>query len=249
MATHLDIVNKVLKRMREDAVVSSTDTDYSSLVAQMVADAYEEVAEETDWQSLKHTVTVTLVPGQTEYNLSAYTTGTGDVDPASSRLAKPDSVLEYVGYDYPNVVVRDTGTGYLAPTEITGAAMRRVQMQDTTNQTDQWPSHFAVEPAETNESMTLTLWPEPTEAYTIQLTFFTSPDMLEDDGTTDDTVLLVPERPVRHLSLVYALNERGEEMGEPGNMAESRYQRSLAGALEADQRSAERANALEWRRD
>ena len=37
MATHLELVNRVLRRLREDTVTGITDNDYSELIAEFVA--------------------------------------------------------------------------------------------------------------------------------------------------------------------------------------------------------------------
>ena len=49
--------------------------------------------------------------------------------------------------------------------------------------------------------------------------------------------------------LFLAFNERGEEMGEPGNMAERRYATSLVDAIDADVQRTGRTNRLEFYRD
>lgn len=57
MATYLDIVNNVLRRLREPVVSSVNDTEYSSMIGVMVNDAKREVEDAYDWNALTDTLT------------------------------------------------------------------------------------------------------------------------------------------------------------------------------------------------
>jgi hypothetical protein len=57
MATYLDIVNNVLRRLRDPVVSSVNDTEYSSMIAIMVNDAKREVEDAYDWNALTDTLT------------------------------------------------------------------------------------------------------------------------------------------------------------------------------------------------
>ena len=57
MATYLDVVNNVLRRLREPVVSSVNDTDYSSMIGVMVNDAKREVEDAYDWNALSDTLT------------------------------------------------------------------------------------------------------------------------------------------------------------------------------------------------
>lgn len=59
MATYLDIVNDVLKRLREPVVTSVGDTDYSNMIGVLVNDAKREVEDAYDWNALSDTLTAT----------------------------------------------------------------------------------------------------------------------------------------------------------------------------------------------
>jgi hypothetical protein len=50
-------------------------------------------------------------------------------------------------------------------------------------------------------------------------------------------------------ALFYCLNERGEEMGEPGGVAEGRAIAALENAIENDRIRASRSNTYEMYRD
>ena len=50
MATYLDVVNNVLRRLREPTVQSVDDTPYSSMIGVLVNDAKREVEDATEWK-------------------------------------------------------------------------------------------------------------------------------------------------------------------------------------------------------
>ncbi len=57
--TYLEIVNSVLRRMREDEVSSVDETTYSKMVGDFVNDAKTIVEQSWDWSALRTTLTVT----------------------------------------------------------------------------------------------------------------------------------------------------------------------------------------------
>jgi hypothetical protein len=57
MATYLDVVNNVLRRLREPVVSSVTDTDYSAMIGVFVNDAKRDVEDAYDWNALTQTLT------------------------------------------------------------------------------------------------------------------------------------------------------------------------------------------------
>ena len=70
MATYLDTVNNVMRRLREPTVNSVNDTAYSSMVGIMVNDAKREVEDAAEWNSLSQTITVTTANGTYNYTLT-----------------------------------------------------------------------------------------------------------------------------------------------------------------------------------
>ena len=57
--TYLEIVNKVLRRLREDTVDTVSQNTYSALVGEFVNDAKRMVEDAWDWSALRTTLTVT----------------------------------------------------------------------------------------------------------------------------------------------------------------------------------------------
>lgn len=72
--TYLDIVNGVLRRLREDVVTTVNETDYSALVGTLVNDAKKIVENSFDWTALRDAIVIPTVDGTSEYSL----TGSGD---------------------------------------------------------------------------------------------------------------------------------------------------------------------------
>lgn len=72
--TYLDLVNNVLKRLRERTVSTVGETAYSTLISMLVNDAKQEVEQAWDWSALRTTLTATTTSGAFAYEL----TGAGD---------------------------------------------------------------------------------------------------------------------------------------------------------------------------
>jgi hypothetical protein len=66
---YLQIVNKVLRRLRETEVTSVDQTKYSKLIGQLVNTTKSEVEKAWGWQHLRGTATVNTVPGSFRYSL------------------------------------------------------------------------------------------------------------------------------------------------------------------------------------
>ena len=76
--TYLNLVNNVLRRLREDTVTTVTNNTYSTMVGDFVNDAKEIVESAWDWSALRTTsgspLTITTSAGDFTYSL----TGSGD---------------------------------------------------------------------------------------------------------------------------------------------------------------------------
>jgi hypothetical protein len=72
--TYLQLVNKVLTRLREDNVSTVNQTTYSALIGELVNDAKRLVEDSWDWSALRTTLTVTTTADIFNYVL----TGSGN---------------------------------------------------------------------------------------------------------------------------------------------------------------------------
>ena len=71
--TYLQIVNRVLRRLREQEVESLTSTTYATLIADLVNEVKRDVENSWNWSALRTTLTATTAPDLFNYVL----TGTG----------------------------------------------------------------------------------------------------------------------------------------------------------------------------
>lgn len=67
--TYLEAINKVLRRLREDEVSSTSDTPYAKLIGEFVNDAQRIVENAWDWGDLRTTFSITTTDGTSEYSL------------------------------------------------------------------------------------------------------------------------------------------------------------------------------------
>jgi len=72
--TYLDLVNNVLRRIRETEVISVQTTSYSKLIGDLINDAKDLVENSWDWSALRTTLTVTTTADIFNYSL----TGSGN---------------------------------------------------------------------------------------------------------------------------------------------------------------------------
>lgn len=68
--TYLDLVNNVLKRLRERTVETVNQTEYSTLIGILVNDAKNAVENSWNWSGLRTTLTATTVAGTFNYELN-----------------------------------------------------------------------------------------------------------------------------------------------------------------------------------
>lgn len=68
--TYLEIVNNVLKRLREREVSTVNESAYSKLIGIFVNDAMQEIERSWDWSALRTTLTATTISGTFSYELN-----------------------------------------------------------------------------------------------------------------------------------------------------------------------------------
>jgi len=68
--TYLEMINSILRRLRERTVNTANESTYSRLIGQFINDAKNEIEESWDWNSLKTTLTATTSSGVFSYNLT-----------------------------------------------------------------------------------------------------------------------------------------------------------------------------------
>ena len=70
--TYLEIVNAVMRRLREDEVTTVDESDYSKLIGDFVNDAKRLVEDSWSWTALRATQTITTIVGTATYSLTDF---------------------------------------------------------------------------------------------------------------------------------------------------------------------------------
>ena len=70
--TYLNLVNAVLRRLREDEVTTVSESDYSRLIGDFVNDAKRLVEDAWDWTALRQEVSIESIVGTNTYSLTDF---------------------------------------------------------------------------------------------------------------------------------------------------------------------------------
>lgn len=241
--TILQIINRVLRRLREDAVVTLNETDYSVMLTEMLHDIHQQCLDH-NWSSMEHVIDVPVDAAQRTLDLSRLEADGGDIA-AGGRALKTSSMLQFDADGRAQAWLFDSSSeddGEIM-VQVDTPTMERLYQQDR-DQTNEDPLYFALSNHPDRDGLQMTLYPAPTAARHIRMRFWTPEDDIDIDTDVART-LLVPSRPLVLGTIYLALNERGEELGEPGHVAERRYIDALGSAIEADQDRRGRTNRFE----
>ena len=244
--TLLQLVNRVLRRLREDEVTDFS-ADYTTLIVDFLGEIHAEVLDEHDWSSMDHDLRVLGVASQREYDLSATTANGGDVEVGYSPTTEKSLVRQIDGTP---VAYWYTDTSSVQGTRIPQISWEQYYAMYKENRTDtaDQPAYFAL--TQRADGFRLAMWPAPVgSGGALEIRFHTPETVISSESSITTTTIKAPERPLVLGALYLALNERGEELGEPGNIAEQRYYKALAAAKEADQMNNGRTNKFEFYRD
>jgi hypothetical protein len=226
MATQLTIVNNVLRELREDTVTSVADTDYSVLVATFVNRALEWAQDAYDeW--------------------SVYITEVDDTWPADGSTV----TIDVTETNDKSVLMRDVDADWLpAVYDITTGELGQVidyphqdvlkaRALNTSGLTDTDPRVFSITTDSDGRGFTMNIPYAVTSGATARnwrAYWYIPQAKLAIDGTDDATGITLPARPLELFAIYLALNERGEEMGQPGGLAMTAATNALGGAIERD---------------
>lgn len=220
--TYLQLVNEVLKRTRESQVGTVGASLYSVLISTYINDAKKIVEDAWEWSHLRHTVNFNLAASTREYDL-----GSSAIVGAGNTLTERSQLLYYPETRMPQAW--DVTSGNPGPLyEVDQQRVVREIALDTNPSSYQTPSFFSVIP--TADSLLVNLFEIPSQVRNWRMQFKRPQADLVDSTDT----IKVPWVPVVLLATSYALNERGEEIGEPGNEAEKKYMHALADAIALD---------------
>ena len=210
--TYINIINAVLRRLREDTISSNWSgdligstgpTDYQVLIGDFINEVKREIEDAWDWTSLRRTQAVATVSGTKTYTLTSTTQRT--------RLT---SVLEQSeGY-----FLKRVNDDWIKGTQYPSAS-------ETSNK----PYYYSLS-GTSSGALTTQLYPKPDGVYNIDFNMVDP----QDDLSSATDVLTVPEFPVILGAWARAIAERGEDGGSLSDMAQLQYTQALADSIAQD---------------
>ncbi len=206
--TYIEIINSVLRRLRESVVATPDETDYSALLGEFVNETKREVEDAWNWQALRQTYTVNTAASTSQYAI----TGVG------KRFRQQSTQ---------NSVWDDTNEGWLRRMN---ASMMKQRIRHS-NAVDGKPSFYYFEGFDTNEDPYINFYPVPDAVYDMNVDLVVPQADLSDGAD----VLSVPSWPVVLGTYSRAIAERGEDSGRTAGEAEARYLHAVSDAISLDE--------------
>lgn len=226
MATQLTIVNNVLDELREDQVSSVADTAYSKLIGIFVNRA-KELLEDTNHQWSAY---ITEVDDTWTADGSTVTIDVTETNDRSSLMRDVDNEQLPAVYD---ITTDELGQCIDYPHQ----DILRDRALNTSGKTTTNPRVFSITADSDGRGFTMNIPYAVTSGATSRswrAYWYIPQAKLALDGTDDSTQIVLPARPIELFALYLALNERGEEMGQPGGLAATAAKDALASAIERD---------------
>jgi len=202
--TYLQVVNKVLVRLRESTVAAVTENSYSTLIGALVNRVKTEIEDAWKWHALRDTYEITCVNGTTSYVL----TGSG-----------PDAIIIDVW--------NNTQQYELAPSSV---HKFNEYYFGTTNPQQGSPTKYLIGGINVNYDLSLDLWPQPNTADVLKVNLYIPQAELD----TDSDVPIVPNVPLIEGVVARAMAERGDDGGVVTQQQEALYRDLLASAVARD---------------
>jgi hypothetical protein len=140
--TYLEMINSILRRLRERTVSTANESTYSRLIGQFINDAKNELEETWDWNSLKTTLTAATSTGVFSYNL----TDSGQNPTVLSVLN--DTSNNFMSY----ASNRDFDNWYLNQDVVSGS-----------------PQYYNINGIDTNGDTIMDVYPKPDGVYNIRV--------------------------------------------------------------------------------
>ena len=203
--TYLQLVNAVLRRLRENEVTTAVGNadSYTKLIGDFVNDSKRIVEDAWDWSSLRTTFTV-----ETQANVFSYAlNGTGT---ASKTLD----------------VVNDTSNAFMRQASSSWMNNAFLNQDAPTGA----PNYYSWNGFDANGYLIADIFPIPDGVYALR---FNMVDRTQ-PFTADATVLSVPSAPVIHYAVALASRERGDTGGTSSQELFAIADATLADAIAMD---------------
>lgn len=202
--TLLEIVNQVLRRLREDTVTALTDTTQAQLLAEFVKDSVVLLQDMHNWSMLKQTIRATTAAADYDYTL----TGAG----------KKFKVIN---------VWNDTEEFFLREKSATDLQL----LLNITDATNEMPSFYGFDVHDAAGDPTVFFYPIPDGVYNIDFQLIVPQDR---EDIVEATEILIPATPVVFMAWAMAVAERGEDAGAVSTQIESLALKMASDAIAQD---------------
>lgn len=189
--TYLNIMNNVLRRLREEEVNSVNESTYSKMAGDFINDAKTMVEQAADWSALRtrESAFVTSV----DDNLYSLAGSGDDVKVMSAYDTTSANEVEYQTKEWFNNESYVNGSlAIAAKGGLTGS-----------------PTYYTFDGVDANGDTQVRLYPMPDDAYNLRFVMVRR----QADLSNGSDVLLVPSKPVIHLAVALLARERGETGG------------------------------------
>ena len=154
--TYLNLINGVLRRLRETTVSTNTENAYSTLIGDLVNDAKTTVEEAWEWSALRNTITFNTVDGTYTYAL----TGAGQ-----------NSVLKDCINDTSNLFLQFRTKSFFNTQNYTATPASGA------------PNYFTMNSTDSNGDIQVDVYPKPDGVYAMRFDVVTPQAALSADAT------------------------------------------------------------------
>ena len=199
--TYLQLVNAVLRRVREDEVLSVSQSSYSKLIGDYVNETKREVEDAWDWNALRTTLSATTTADLFNYVLVG-----------SGQRFRVLSVLN----DTSNWFMTPASSKWMDERFLLGSSVEKGQ-----------PYYYSFNGVDNNGDTQVDIYPVPSTAYELRFNLV----LPQEDLSNNNDVLKVPSDPVIQGALLKAIIERGEDGGRGSDLQAEAYRKSVGNAI------------------
>lgn len=202
--TYLEIINEVLRRLREDIVTSSTESNYSILIGAFVKQAYIECANAYEWPQFDEIQDASISASDTSFTITTGDSGEGVHKIHSVYNVTDEFWMRPKSYKY----VRD-------------------RLSVDTDQ--QIPNFYAYGGETADGTTTIHFYPTSNGTYTLRVSYNRKPDL--NNTFSDSTFIKIPEIPIILKAHALAVSERGEDGGQSFSEIDAQANMALGDAI------------------
>lgn len=199
--TYLELVNAVLRRVRETEVSTVSQTAYSKLIGDYINETKREVEDTWDWNALRTTLTANTTADVFNY------------------------VLVGSGYRFRVLdVMNDTDNWFMKPAS--NKWLNEQFLLGSSVQTGS-PTHYGFNGQDSNGDTQVDIFPIPDKVYALRFNVV----LPQEDLSNDSDILTIPSDPVIQGAVLKAIIERGEDGGRGSELQAEAYRKSVGNAV------------------